>query len=81
MKSLELSFKGSDLRIKHLRLKYVNAELTAEQVAGLMKQIADAKMFVKNDVDFYATPVSADIVETTKTNLMGGTVAPVTPAA
>ena len=27
MKTLELSFKGSDKRVKHLRLKYVNADL------------------------------------------------------
>ncbi|WP_125765340.1 MULTISPECIES: DUF2922 domain-containing protein [Levilactobacillus] len=81
MKSLELSFKGTDLRIKHLRLKYVNTNLTGEEVASLMKQIADAKLFVKDDQPLYATPVRADIVETTKTALMGGTAAEPTPAA
>lgn len=71
MKSLELSFKGSDLRVKHLRLKYVNADLTAEDVAALMKQIGEAKLFVKDGVSLYDTPVSADVIETTKTNLLG----------
>ncbi|TGD19934.1 DUF2922 domain-containing protein [Levilactobacillus suantsaiihabitans] len=71
MKALELSFKGSDLRIKHLRLKYVNTELTTPEVESLMKQIAAAKLFNKDGVDLYATPVRADIIETTKTTLMG----------
>ncbi|MFC6290150.1 DUF2922 domain-containing protein [Levilactobacillus angrenensis] len=71
MKALELSFKGSDLRIKHLRLKYVNTDLSAIEVENLMKQIAAAKLFNKDGVDLYATPVRADIIETTKTNLVG----------
>lgn len=80
MKSLELSFKGSDLRIKHLRLKYVNTDLTAEDVTSLMNQMAAAKLFNKDGVDLYATPVRADIIETTKTNVVGDVTTP-TPAA
>ncbi|AYM02172.1 DUF2922 domain-containing protein [Levilactobacillus yiduensis] len=76
MKALELSFKGSDLRIKHLRLKYVNTDLTTDDVQKLMNEIAAAKLFNKDGVDLYATPVRADIIETTKTNLLGDTVTP-----
>ncbi|NLR10653.1 MULTISPECIES: DUF2922 domain-containing protein [Lactobacillaceae] len=72
MKTLELSFKGSDKRVKHLRLKYVNADLTPAEVEGLMKQVAAAKLFAKGDVDLYADPLRAEIVETTKTALVGG---------
>ncbi|MFC6261042.1 DUF2922 domain-containing protein [Levilactobacillus fujinensis] len=70
MKALELSFKGSDTRIKHLRLKYVNAELTPAEVESLMKQIATAKLFAKDGVTLYAEPHAANIVETTKTALV-----------
>jgi len=79
MKTLELSFKGSDKRVKHLRLKYVNTDLTPTEVEALMKQIADAKLFAKGDVDLYAEPLRADVIETTKTALVGGSqpVAPV----
>lgn len=76
MKALELSFKGSDLRIKHLRLKYVNTDLTTDDVQKLMNEIAAAKLFNKDGVDLYATPVRADIIETTKTNLLGDVVTP-----
>lgn len=72
MKTLELSFKGSDKRVKHLRLKYVNADLTPTEVEALMKQVADAKLFAKGEVDLYAEPLRAEIVETTKTALVGG---------
>ena len=47
MKTLELSFKGSDMRVKHLRLKYVNTELTADDVTAVMNQMAKAKLFVR----------------------------------
>lgn len=72
MKTLELSFKGSDKRVKHLRLKYVNADLAPAEVETLMKQVAAAKLFVKGEVDLYAEPLRAEIVETTKTALVGG---------
>lgn len=69
MKMLELNFKGSDHRVKNIRLKYVNADLTAEEALALMGKMADTKLFAKQDVDLYATPVSAAVVETTKTPL------------
>ncbi|GEO70123.1 DUF2922 domain-containing protein [Levilactobacillus acidifarinae] len=72
MKTLELSFKGTDHRIKNLRLKYVNADLTAEEAEAVMLKMAASKLFVKQDVELYATPVSATVVETTKTPLPGG---------
>lgn len=53
MKTLELSFKGSDMRVKHLRLKYVNTELTADDVTAVMNQMAKAKLFVKDGVNLY----------------------------
>lgn len=71
MKSLELAFKGTDHRIKNLRLKYVNADLTAEEAEAIMVKMAATKLFAKQDVEFYATPVSATVVETTKTPLPG----------
>ena len=69
MKSLELVFKGTDHRIKNLRLKYVNADLTAEEAETIMVKMAATKLFAKQDVELYATPVSATVVETTKTPL------------
>ncbi|MFC6206631.1 MULTISPECIES: DUF2922 family protein [Levilactobacillus] len=84
MKTLELNFKGSDLRIKHLRLKYVNTELTTADVEAIMAQIATAKLFAKDDVNLYAEPLTADVVETTKQTiypLAVPPVAPVTPVA
>ncbi|WP_407889706.1 DUF2922 domain-containing protein [Levilactobacillus sp. N40-8-2] len=72
MKTLELSFKGSDKRVKHLRLKYVNADLTPTEVEALMGQVAAAKLFAKGDVELYAEPLRAEVVETTKTALLGG---------
>lgn len=78
MKALELSFKGSDKRIKHLRLKYVNTELTPTEVEGLMKQMAAAKLFAKDGMELYAEPHAASIVETTKTALV--TAKPAVPA-
>ncbi|SMS15153.1 DUF2922 domain-containing protein [Levilactobacillus zymae] len=71
MKSLELAFKGTDHRIKNLRLKYVNADLTAEEAEAIMVKMAATKLFTKQDVELYATPVSATVVETTKTPLPG----------
>lgn len=76
MKTLELSFKGSDMRVKHLRLKYVNTELTADDVMAVMNQMAKAKLFVKDGVNLYADPLRADMVETTKTTLMAVDTAP-----
>ncbi|MDT6981394.1 DUF2922 domain-containing protein [Levilactobacillus zymae] len=69
MKALELTFKGTDHRIKNLRLKYVNADLTADEALELMGKMAATKLFAKQDVELYATPVSATVVETTKTPL------------
>lgn len=76
MKTLELSFKGSDMRVKHLRLKYVNTELTADDVTAVMNQMAKAKLFVKDGVNLYADLLRADVVETTKTTLMAVDTAP-----
>lgn len=47
MKTLELSFKGSDMRVKHLRLKYVNTELTADDVTAVMNQMAKEGQVVR----------------------------------
>ncbi|QMU08348.1 DUF2922 domain-containing protein [Levilactobacillus suantsaii] len=73
MKSLELTFKGADHRIKNLRLKYVSADLTAENALAIMAKMADTKLFAKEDVALYATPVSAQVIETTKTPLPAAT--------
>ncbi|WP_143463048.1 DUF2922 domain-containing protein [Levilactobacillus enshiensis] len=78
MKALEMSFKGSDTRIKHLRLKYVNTELAPAEVESLMKQIAAAKLFAKDGIELYAEPQTASVVETTKTALV--TAKPAVPA-
>lgn len=69
MKTLELTFKSSDTRIKHLNLKYVNADLTAAEATTLMGQMAASKLFVKGETELYATPVAATVIETTKTPL------------
>lgn len=76
MKALEMSFKGTDKRVKHLRLKYINTDLKPKEIEALMAKIAAARLFVKDGGDLYAEPVSADMIETTKTSL----VAPVVPA-
>lgn len=67
MKTLEMSFKSADTRIKYLRLKYVNETLSAEDVQETMLKMAAAKLFAKGDVALYDQPVAANIVETTKT--------------
>lgn len=70
MKSLELTFKSTDMRLKTLRLKYVNADLSAEDIHDLMTQMAAAKLFAKGEVELYRDPVGATLVETTKTPLV-----------
>lgn len=69
MKTLELTFKSSDLHLKTLRLKYVADNLTAADVHAVMGKMAAANLFAKGDHALYATPVSAAVVETTKTPL------------
>lgn len=69
MKTLELNFQSSDLRLKVLRLKYVNTDLSANDVAQIMTKMAATGLFAKGTNALYATPVDATLVETTKTTL------------
>ncbi|KRN02948.1 hypothetical protein FD13_GL001264 [Levilactobacillus senmaizukei DSM 21775 = NBRC 103853] len=70
MKALELTFKGSDTRIKHLRLKYVNTDLQPKEIQHFMETLAATKLFAKEGVDLYAEPVKADLVDTNTTTLV-----------
>ena len=69
MKTLELTFKSADFRVKTLRLKYVADNLTADDVRATMVKMANAQLFAKDGHAVYDTPVSAAVIETTKTPL------------
>jgi len=70
MKSLELTFKSTGMRLKVLRLKAVNTDLTAEDVQDVMQKMSAAKLFAKASDEVYATPVAAHLGETTKPALV-----------
>ena len=64
MKTLNLAYKGSLGKTHILKINYANGQLDEVSVRQAMTQIADLKLFKKDDEDLYVTPVSAKVVNT-----------------
>ncbi len=64
MKKLEMVFKSSDDKTKTFTLGYASQNLSEEVVTQQMKAIADLKLFDRNGVNPYATPLAAKYVDT-----------------
>ncbi|WP_093624106.1 DUF2922 domain-containing protein [Limosilactobacillus gorillae] len=64
MKTLNLTYKGSLGKTHILKINYANGQLDEVSVRQAMTQIADLKLFKKDDEDLYVTPVSAKVVNT-----------------
>lgn len=64
MKTLNLTYKGSLGKTHILKINYANGQLDEASVRQAMTQIANLKLFKKDDEDLYVTPVSAKVVNT-----------------
>ncbi|AEB72826.1 DUF2922 domain-containing protein [Lentilactobacillus buchneri] len=64
MRKLELVFKTSDEKLKTLSINYANGELTGDTVNKAMTEIAKLKMFDRDGIDPYATPIAAQYRKT-----------------
>ncbi|KRK87998.1 DUF2922 domain-containing protein [Lentilactobacillus sunkii] len=64
MRKLELVFKSSDEKLKTLSINYANGDLSAETVTKAMEDISKLKMFDRDGVDPYATPIAAQYRKT-----------------
>lgn len=64
MKQLDLEFLSSAGKVQHVKLKYVNENLTEETVRSAMNDLSELKLFKKDDIEMYAKPLAARYVET-----------------
>ncbi|GEN95863.1 DUF2922 domain-containing protein [Pediococcus ethanolidurans] len=69
MKQLDMEFVSSLGKVRHIKLKYVNDGLEPAAVKSAMTQLADLKLFVKDDEELYAKPQAAKYIETINTPL------------
>lgn len=69
MRKLELVFKSSDEKLKTLSISYANGELNEDTVSKAMADISNLKMFDRDGVDPYATPIAAQYRKTDITKL------------
>ena len=64
MRKLELVFKTSDEKLKTLSINYANGELNGDTVNKAITEIAKLKMFDRDGIDPYATPIAAQYRKT-----------------
>lgn len=69
MKTLSFSFKSSLGKTTSIRLNKYEADVTADQAKQFAQIVADAKAFVKDGVNLYATPTGAKMTETQVTEI------------
>ena len=66
-KTLRLTFKNAKNKKVNLSLPDAAENLTEEEVKTAMNEICEANLFVKEEVDQYQAPLSAQYVERTVT--------------
>ncbi|MCT7894739.1 MAG: DUF2922 domain-containing protein [Lactobacillus gasseri] len=68
-KTLRLTFKNAKNKKVNLSLPDAAENLTEEEVKTAMNEICEANLFVKEEVDQYQAPLSAQYVERTVTSV------------
>ena len=68
-KTLKLTFKNSKAKKVNLSLPDAAENLTEEEIKTAMNEMCEANLFVKEEVDQYQTPLSAQYVERTVTSV------------
>lgn len=69
MKQLQMAFQNSEGKRSVLSLNDVKQDLDETAVKGAMQNIAQSKLFIKDDVAIYATVMGAKYVERTVTDI------------
>lgn len=69
-KTLRLTFKNAKNKKVNLSLPDAAENLTEEEVKTAMNEICEANLFVKEEVDQYQAPLSAQYVERTVTSVL-----------
>lgn len=69
MKQLQMTFQNSEGKRSLLSLNDVKQDLDEATVKGAMQNIAQSKLFIKDDVALYDAIVGAKYVERTVTDI------------
>ncbi|TLQ05152.1 DUF2922 domain-containing protein [Pediococcus stilesii] len=64
MKQLDLEFTNANGKIQHFKAQYVKQNLDEATVRQVMEKISASNLFQKEEGNLYATPKSAQYVET-----------------
>lgn len=64
MKQLDLEFTNTKGKVQHFKAQYVKLDLDEATVRQAMEKLSKSNLFQKDGENIYATPKSAQYVET-----------------